>query len=128
MIRRLKAYRTANNSVVAEPSVQYFFKKQAVGLYTEDINTCQKDALNGFKIYIERNEKPYNYMTYDNEEEKERRLAYEIELAKKEISKKLMSKQEENLEKILKQQKHARTKESNEIYRDKHKDILDNKS
>ena len=39
-----------------------------------------------------------------------------------------MAKQEENLEKILKQQKHARTKESNEIYRDKHKDILDNKS
>ena len=35
---------------------------------------------------------------------------------------------EENLEKILKQQKLARTKESNEIYRDKHKDILDNKS
>ena len=27
MVRRLKTYRTANNSVVAEPSVQDFFKK-----------------------------------------------------------------------------------------------------
>ena len=26
MVRRLKTYRTANNSIVAEPSVQYFFK------------------------------------------------------------------------------------------------------
>ena len=54
MLRRLKAYRTANNSVVAEPSVQDFFKKQGVGIYSEEISTNQKDALNGFKIYIER--------------------------------------------------------------------------
>lgn len=64
-------------------------------------------------------------MTYDEEEEAKRRIEHEISLAKKEITKKLMAKQEENLEKILKQQKHARTKESNEIYRDKHKDVLD---
>lgn len=108
--------------------MQDFFKKWGVGIYTEDINTSQKDALNGFKIYIERNEKPYNYMTYDEEEESKRLLEYEICLAKKEITKRLQAKQEENLEKILKQQKLARTKESNEIYRDKHKDILDNKS
>ena len=67
-------------------------------------------------------------MTYDEEEEKVRRMEHEMELAKVEISKALAAKQEENLEKILKMQKHARTKESNEIYRDKHKDILDNKS
>ena len=54
MLRRLQAYRTANNSVVAEPSVQDFFKKQAIGIYSEEISTSQKDALNGFKIYIER--------------------------------------------------------------------------
>ena len=38
--------------------------------------------MNGFKIYIERNEKPYNYMTYDEEEEKVRRMEHEMELAK----------------------------------------------
>jgi len=32
MVRRLTTYRTANNSVVAEPSVQYFFKKQTVSV------------------------------------------------------------------------------------------------
>ena len=32
-------------------------------------------------------------MTFDEEEEKERRLEYDIELAKKEITKKLQSKQ-----------------------------------
>ena len=67
-------------------------------------------------------------MTYDEEEEKARRMELEIELAKKEISKVLASKQEENLERILKAQKQKRTDESNGIYRDKHKDILDNKS
>ena len=67
-------------------------------------------------------------MTFDEEEEKVRRFEYEAEIAKKAITKMLMSKQEENLEKIVKQQKAARTKESNEVYRDKHKDILDNKS
>ena len=54
MVRRLKTYRTANNSVVAEPSVQFFFKKQCVSVYSESVNTSQKDALNGLKIYIER--------------------------------------------------------------------------
>ena len=41
--------------------------------------------MNGFKIYIERNEKPYNYMTYDEEEEKVRRMEHEMELAKVDI-------------------------------------------
>ena len=58
--------------------------------------------MNGFKIYIERNEKPYNYMTYDEEEEKVRRMEHEMDLAKVDISKALAAKQEENLEKILK--------------------------
>ena len=67
-------------------------------------------------------------MTFDEEEEAKRRIEYETEIGKKWITEQLVSKQEENLEKILKTQKAARTKESNEIYRDKHKDILDNKS
>lgn len=54
MKRRLATYRTANNSVVAEPSVQEFFKRQCIKVYQEDINTSEKQALNGFKIYIER--------------------------------------------------------------------------
>jgi hypothetical protein len=41
-------------------------------------------------------------MTYDEEEEQVRRMEHEMELAKVEISKAMASKQEENLEKILK--------------------------
>ena len=44
----------ANNSEVAEPSVQDFFKQQGIKFYSENIKTILKDALNGFKIYIER--------------------------------------------------------------------------
>ena len=42
-------------------------------------------------------------MTYDEEEEKARRMEIEIELAKIEIAKTLAAKQDENLEKIIKQ-------------------------
>lgn len=65
MTRRLKAYRKSNNSKVAEPSVQSFFDKNAVSVFEEGIDTAVVDALDSFKIYIERNERPYNYMTYD---------------------------------------------------------------
>jgi adenylate kinase len=54
MRRRIKSYRLANNSEVAEPSVQDFFKQQGIKFYSESIKTILKDALNGFKIYIER--------------------------------------------------------------------------
>ena len=54
MLRRIKAYRVANNSEVAEPAVQDFFKDQGIKFYKENIHTRVKDAMNGFKIYIER--------------------------------------------------------------------------
>ena len=54
MRRRIKAYRLANNSVVAEPSVQDFFKQQGIKFFSESIQTRCADALNAFKIYIER--------------------------------------------------------------------------
>ena len=54
MQRRLKDYRTWNNSLVAEPAVQDFFKQRGIGFYKEHMNTRVRDALNGLKIYIER--------------------------------------------------------------------------
>lgn len=53
----------------------------------EQIDTEEKQALNGFKIYIERNEKPFNYMTYDEAEESKRFEEYEKGLAKKQLQK-----------------------------------------
>lgn len=54
MRRRIGAYRLANNSEVAEPAVQDFFQRQGIKFFKESILTRAKDALNGFKIYIER--------------------------------------------------------------------------
>ena len=54
MKRRIKAYRVANNSEVAEPAVQDYFKEQGIKFFKENTRTLVKDALNGFKIYIER--------------------------------------------------------------------------
>lgn len=101
MVRRLQAYRTANNSTVAEPAVQDFFKKQGISVCTEKIDTEERHALNGFKIYIERNEKPFNYMTYDEEEESKRFGEYEASLSAKLLQKMAGLKQEENLERVV---------------------------
>jgi hypothetical protein len=85
MLRRLAAYRLANNSEVAEPSVQFFFQEQGIKYCTEKIGTKADFVFNAFKIYIERNEKPYNFMTWDDDEEVERRKVYEASLKSKEI-------------------------------------------
>ena len=52
-----------------------------------------------------RNEKPFNYMTYDEDEEVVRRKQYEASQAAIAIQKVAQAKQEENLEKIIKKQK-----------------------
>lgn len=54
MERRLKIYRTANNSEIADPSVADFFRQQGIQVFTENINTSVEDAFNALKIYIER--------------------------------------------------------------------------
>lgn len=77
-----------------------------------------KDAISGFKIYIERNEKPFNYMTWDEEDEKIRRVEYEQQIAKKAILVQERKKQEELLEKILKKQKEATSKYNLEVVRE----------
>lgn len=38
----------------------------------EGPKVSDRKMLNAFKIYIERNEKPFNYMTYDKDNETER--------------------------------------------------------
>lgn len=54
MERRLGAYREANNSEVANPSVSDFFENQGIKVFREQITTDAKDVLDSFKIYIER--------------------------------------------------------------------------
>ena len=40
--------------MVAEPAIQDFFKESGIKFFKESIRTRTQDALNAFKIYIER--------------------------------------------------------------------------
>lgn len=51
-------------------------------MFNESIKTPIDDALDSFKIYIERNERPYNYMTFDEEEEAKRAVIVHDKIAK----------------------------------------------
>lgn len=76
MERRLAVYRELNNSTVAEPSVSDFFKTQGIELYTTSCMLNPEHTLDAFKIYIERNEKPFNFMTFDEVAENKRNLEF----------------------------------------------------
>lgn len=67
-------------------------------------------------------------MTFDEDEEEKRRKEYETNQAAFAISKVAQSKQEENLEKIIKKQKEQQTKYNIEVFREQQKDILDTQS
>ena len=54
MVRRLKNYREANNSKIAEPSVSDFFSKNGTGVFRTTSDTPEEKAYGSFKIYIER--------------------------------------------------------------------------
>ena len=63
MKRRIKQYRVLNNSEVAEPAVQDFFQEKGIKFYKESIRTRTNDAVQGFKIYIERVSRVFSHQT-----------------------------------------------------------------
>jgi len=128
MQRRLKAYRTANNSQVAEYSVSDFFEQQGISLFKKSCTTETNKALDAFKIYIERNEKPFNFMTYDEVAENKRNMEFLMGQMLKENKMVERHKQEEVVEQVLKKQKEAATKQRMAQLRNEQKEVLENKS
>ena len=61
LARRLKLYRECNESQIAEPSVQQFFKERNTQTFTKDAASSEESLFNGIKIYIERIESPINF-------------------------------------------------------------------
>ena len=53
MKRRLKAYREANNSEIAEPALVDFFSK-SIQVYREKLEADSYVAIGGMKVYVER--------------------------------------------------------------------------
>lgn len=92
--------------------MQRFFEEREMPIFTESMSTAVSEAFDSFEIYIERDERPYNYMTWDSQEESKRSEAVKI-AADSVIEQKICrSLQEENLEKILKAQKEKAIKEN----------------
>lgn len=131
MDRRLKAYRIANNSQVAEPSLKNFFSEKG-GLQLQEELDCTSTStavsLKSFKIYIERFEKPFNYMTFDQQDEKVHVAQERVVLDSKAQLTKQAVEMEEIVEKEVRKQKEAYTKHRLEQIKEYERDVLDAKS
>jgi hypothetical protein len=77
MTRRLAAYRELNKSQVADPSVTDFFRSHNVQVLEKDAAVNKDQVWESLKIYIERIEKPHNFLSNDVEAETKRRILVE---------------------------------------------------
>ena len=130
MKRRLGAYRKANNSQVADAPLKLFFEQQGIALHQElDCTRTPADqVLRSLKIYVERFEKPFNYMTYDEEAEKVHVAQQKVINEKKSKESKEALDREEIVEREVRRQKEAYTKQRLEQIKEYERDILDQKS
>jgi adenylate kinase len=68
MKRRLKTYRDVNESKVAEPSVQAFFKEHGIQVFERDAAAEKDSVFNSLKIFIERvSGHSYFYLVFSSE-------------------------------------------------------------
>lgn len=128
LLRRFKLYRQTNNSPIGDPSVTDFFTYWNVGLIQEDCNDDEKKLFEAFKIFIERNGKPFNYMTFDEEAEKVRISKVKEQVNEKKIKEAEILEREEYVEKQWRKQKEEYTKSRFEQIKEQEKDLLDSKS
>lgn len=128
MKRRLKAYRSINESKVAEPSVQAFFQGNSVTLFERDAATEQESVFNSLKIYIERFGKPNNYMSFDEDLEARRRILVEQDIYFKNKEEQKTAVTENGVEKELRKQKEKHIKANMAAIREDQKEQLDQKS
>jgi hypothetical protein len=82
MTRRLKGYAETNESAEGNSSVKDFFEEHSTRLLTQEAEGEEEKLVEAFKVFIERDGKPFNYMTGDSENEKER-IAKLVEIEKK---------------------------------------------
>ena len=130
MKRRIAAYRKANNSAVAEPPLRRFFEEQKIDIHSEsDCTRAQSEqVVKSLKIYIERFEKPFNYMTFDEVSEKEHVDKMKVVNEKRQMENRQELDREEMVEREVRRQKEAYTKKRLDQIKDYERDILDQKS
>ena len=128
MVRRLKAYRDINESQVKEPSVQQFFQELQVQLFTKDSSQNSNQLFDSIKIYIERIEKPMNFIDHDAWVETKRRIMVEQDIIQQTDIARKRAIMEEGVEQQLKKQKENHIKQNQQAIREEQKEQLDQKS
>jgi len=128
MNKRVKAYRDINNTEAGHPSVFDLFKERGINVFVEEALKNEKPLFESMKIYVERNGKPFNYMTFEHQDEQKR-----IEEAKQKerdnkSNKDLTKLKEEELEKDLRGQKEQFTKQRVSAIQEQERDLLDTRS
>ena len=128
LAKRLKIYRECNESQIAEPSVQQFFKERNTQTFTKDAASSEESLFNGIKIYIERIESPINFQYNDETAEAKRRIMVQQDILNQaEFGRKRML-MEEGIERMLNKQKVEHTKKNLQSIREEQKEQLDQKS
>jgi adenylate kinase len=85
-------------------------------------------VLRSLKIFIERERKPFNWMTFDDSEEKVHVAEQKIVNEKAEVDRKKALNREDIVEREVRKQKEAYTKQRLEQIKEWERDVLDQKS
>ena len=130
MKRRIAAYRVDNNSQVGEPAISKFFVENGAALHQEGdcVGTPEDQVLRSLKIFIERERKPFNWMTFDDTEEAKHVAEQKVVNELSEGERKKALNREEIVEREVRKQKEAYTKQRLEQIKEYERDVLDQKS
>ena len=128
LIRRTKEYRKSNNSPIGDPSTTDFFKTWKIDVFQENCSEDNFKLMEAFKIFIERNGAPFNYMTFDQEAESKRVETLEEQVKKRKEQDIDIAEREEHIERQWRKQKEEYTKTRLEQIKEQERDLLDSKS
>jgi len=128
LLRRTKEYRKLNNSPIGDPSLTDFFKSWNIGVFIEQCDEDQNKLMEAFKIFIERNGAPFNYMTFDEEAEKIRIVEVEDKVKERKARELDTYEREEHIERQWRKQKEEYTKGRFEQIKEQERDLLDSRS
>eukprot|EP01022_Parablepharisma_sp_SALTPOND_P027363 TRINITY_DN663_c4_g1_i1.p1 TRINITY_DN663_c4_g1~~TRINITY_DN663_c4_g1_i1.p1 ORF type:complete len:859 (+),score=160.63 TRINITY_DN663_c4_g1_i1:101-2578(+) len=127
--KRLKEYRAANNPEDGTLSLADFFKERSVDALTLDLEAHAKEILlQKSKVFVERNGKPKNYMTEDEEKEKARLEELKKVEEKKKANEEQRKVKGERTEAEFKQQKKAIDERRTQKYLEHERQALEAKA
>ena len=105
-----------------------FFRQQNIQVFEKDAAISTPQVMDSLKIYIERIEKPINFMAFDIEIETRRRILVEQDLMQQAGMAQSQLHLEELVERQLRTQKQNQIKANQQAIREEQKEQLDLKS